>query len=197
MSIDKKTLRKEMLARRDALSLQERKEKSERIAKLVLGLEEFQNANVVLLYDSIRSEVEAAEIAQEAKRQNKMLYYPRVMGREMKFYLVDDTTEMEISPYGIREPNPESTVEYKPSEVDKVFVLMPGAAFDKEGNRIGYGGGYYDKYLQWLGDIVPSENICKLAAAYKCQLLEASVIESETHDVKVDGIVTEDFMLRI
>lgn len=196
MSIDKKTLRKEMLARRDALSLQERKEKSERIAKLVLGLEEFQNANVVLLYDSIRSEVEAAEIAQDAKRQNKMLYYPRVMGREMKFYLVDDTTEMEISPYGIREPNPESTVEYKPSEVDKVFVLMPGAAFDKEGNRIGYGGGYYDKYLHWLEVQVKQERIYKTAVAYECQLVELGGIESERHDVRVDCVVTEKQLYR-
>lgn len=197
MSLDKKKLRKEMLARRDALTIQERKEKSEEIAKHVITLEEFQNANVVLIYDSIRSEVETAEIAQEAKSQNKMVYYPRVIGNEMKFYLVDEATEMEISPYGIWEPKPESTVEYEPNEGDKVFVLMPGAAFDEEGNRIGYGGGYYDKYLQWLGGIVPSENICKLAVAYKCQLLEAGVIESELHDVKVDGIVTEDFMLRI
>ena len=83
MSIDKKTLRKEMLARRDALTLQERKEKSERIAKCVIALEEFQNANVVLIYDSIRSEVETAEIAQKAKSQNKMVYYPRVIGNEM------------------------------------------------------------------------------------------------------------------
>lgn len=186
-----------MLARRDALTLQERKEKSERIAKRVVEINEFQNANMVLLYDSIKSEVETAEIAQEAERLHKKLYYPRVIGNEMKFYLVDEATEMEISPYGIWEPKPESTVEYKPSEGDKVFVLMPGAVFDEEGNRIGYGGGYYDKYLRSLVSVVSAENIYKVAAAYKCQLLEAGVIESELHDVKVDSIVTEDFMLRI
>lgn len=197
MSLDKKKLRKEMLARRDALPLQERKEKSEGIAKHVITLEEFQNANVVLLYDSIRSEVETAEIAQEAERLHKKLYYPRVMGNEMKFYLVDEATEMEISPYGIWEPKPESTVEYKPSEGDKVFVLIPGAVFDEEGNRIGYGGGYYDKYIHWLEGVVPAENIYKLAVAYRCQLIESGMIECEPHDVKVDAIVTDDFMLRI
>lgn len=197
MSLDKKTLRKEMLARRDALTLQERKEKSEGIAKHVITLEEFQNANVVLLYDSIRSEVETAEIAQEVKRLHKELYYPRVMGREMKFYLVDDTTEMEISPYGIQEPKLEAAVEFKPSKNDKIFVLMPGAAFDKEGNRIGYGGGYYDQYIHWLEGVVPAENIYKLAVAYRCQLVESGMIEREPHDMRVDGIVTEGFMLRI
>ena len=67
----------------------------------------------------------------------------------------------------------------------------------KEGNRIGYGGGYYDKYIHWLEGMVPAENIYKLAVTYRCQLVEIDIIESEPHDMKVDGIVTEDFMLRI
>ena len=126
-----------------------------------------------------------------------MLYYPRVMGSEMNFYLLDEGTEMEVGSFGIREPKPESTVGYKPSEGDKVFVIMPGAAFDKEGNRIGYGGGYYDKYLHWLASMISNENIYKVAVAYECQLVENGLIERKPHDVKVDGIVTEEFVLRI
>ena len=197
MGLDKKKLRKETLARRDRLTLQEREEKSERIAKRVIVSEEFQNANVVLLYDAIRSEVDTTRIVQEVRRWNKNLYYPRVMGCEMKFYRVNETTEMEISPYGIREPKLESTVEYGPEKSDKILVLMPGAVFDEEGNRIGYGGGYYDKYLHWLSSMIPTENIYKVAVAYVCQLVENGVMESEPHDVKVDCIVTEDFTLRI
>lgn len=192
MSLGKKEVRKEILARRNRLSEQERKEKSEWIAKRVTALEVFQSADVVLLYASMKSEVETDAILREARRQGKQIYYPRVIGDKMEFYLVVEATEMELSSYGIREPKPESTVAFEPREQDKIFVLMPGAVFDEAGNRIGYGGGYYDKYLQWLVGVTPSENICKAAVAYECQMVESGLIESEPHDVCVDYVITEN-----
>lgn len=68
---------------------------------------------------------------------------------------------------------------------------MPGAVFDEAGNRIGYGGGYYDKYLHWLENMLPFENICKVAVAFECQLVDLGMIENEPHDVQVNYIVTE------
>lgn len=101
---NKKELRKEILAKRDGLSLKERKEKSSVIAQKVIVLEEFIKSNKILLYSHIRSEVETTDVYAEAKRLGKDIYYPRVLGDKMEFYFVDETTEFEMSPFGVREP---------------------------------------------------------------------------------------------
>ena len=98
---------------------------------------------------------------------------------------------MEISSYGIKEPKPESTTVYMPKEEDMILVVLPGAVFDRDGNRIGYGGGYYDKYLCWLESKVSPERIYKVALAYECQMVDVAVIENEPHDIKVDCVITE------
>jgi 5-formyltetrahydrofolate cyclo-ligase len=189
--MDKKILRKEFLARRSELSLEEREEKSTKIADLVIALEAFEKSDKVLLYAPIRGEVETEKIYRSARLLSKDVYYPRVQGKEMEFYLVNETTEYEMSRYGIKEPKPESTIAYEPKVSDRVFVVIPGAAFDREGNRIGYGGGYYDKYLHWLKGRLPSEQICKVAVAYECQMVETGNIEKELYDVQMDYILTE------
>lgn len=191
MFANKKDLRKTVLKLRDALSVNERKEKSFRIAGKVIGMPEFQRSNVVLLYDAIRSEVDTTAILQEAKSLKKRIYYPRVIGDKMKFYLVEDATEFEISRFGIREPRMVDEKEFVPKGQDKILVLMPGVAYDEAGNRIGYGGGYYDKYLEWLTEYVSLESIYKVGIAFSCQMVELGVIEAELHDVKVDCVIRE------
>lgn len=187
----KKDLRKEILAKRNALSQQERFAKSGQIASEVITLKAFAQSEIVLLYAPIKSEVDTQGIFLEAKRLGKSIYYPRVLGEHMEFYRIDERTEYEISTYGIREPKPESTKAYEPDKDDTVLVVMPGAVFDGDGNRIGYGGGYYDKYLQKLELIVPTEKIYKLALAYECQMVASGRIACEPHDVKVDCVITE------
>lgn len=194
---NKKELRKEILARRNALSLQEREEKSAKIANKVIALEKFQKSNIVLLYAPIRSEVETNAIYLEARRLGKSVYYPRVLGNDMEFYFVDETTTLEQGSFGIREPKPEATRQFMPNVQDNIFVLMPGAVFDEAGNRIGYGGGYYDKYLEWLASVMPAEQICKVAVGFACQMVEKGRIVKETHDVRVDYIVTESQVIEL
>ena len=161
--MDKKELRKEIILIRDALPVEVRNKKSALIADKVIKLKEFQNANVVLLYHAIRSEVETSRIYEVANQLGKTVYCPRVLGDKMEFYLADDSTEYEISKYGIREPKMIVEKSYAPKVEDRVIVLMPGAAYDEEGNRIGYGGGYYDKYLEWLETKLGSKNVCKVS----------------------------------
>ena len=189
--MNKKELRKEILARRDGLSQKERAEKSAQIVTKVLELEGLKRANKILSYASMRSEVETDEIYRKARELGKEIYYPRVQGDKMEFYFVEDMMKFEISTFGVREPQIELAKQFSHREDDVVFVLMPGVAFDKEGNRIGYGGGYYDKYLHWLEGIVKSENICKVAVAYECQMVDIGKIDVEEHDVRPDYIVTE------
>lgn len=191
----KKELRREVLVRRDAMSQQVCIEKSGMIADKVIRMPEFQKSNKILLYAPIRNEVETKEIREEAKCLKKEIFYPRVLGKEMKFYRVGESTEFETSPYGICEPKPELAELFVPEKEDMIFVLVPGVVFDEAGSRIGYGGGYYDKYLQWLEEEISVDNICKVAIAYDCQLVEEGRIKKETHDVAMDFIVTETRLL--
>ena len=194
---NKSEIRKEVRRLRDALPQEVRKERSAQIASRVIELQEFQCANVVLLYSAIKSEVETVLIYEEAKRLEQSVYYPRVIGDRMEFYLIDEATEFETSTFGVCEPKIDEARCYVPNEKDSVFVLVPGLAFDKEGNRIGYGGGYYDKYLYWLEKKMVVANICKAAVAYDCQMFVPGMIESESYDIRVDYIVTEREMYKI
>lgn len=189
--MSKKELRKEVLEKRSRFSEQERCAKSRVIAQKVMELDAFQKSDKVLLYAPIRNEVETEELYCKAKELQKDIYYPKVIGTEMEFYRVDETTKMELGKYGIWEPVPESTDVYNPEDDDLIFVVMPGAVFDRAGNRIGYGGGYYDKYLHRLGDRVSSKQICKVAVAYECQLVEQGLIKQEIYDIRMDYIITE------
>lgn len=198
MSLEKKReLRKTVLARRDALSEQDREEKSECIANAVIHMKEFENSTAILLYDSIRSEVKTTAIAQEARRKNKKLYYPRVTGKTMEFYLMDDETEMEIGSYGICEPKLEPLKAYVPKVEDGLLIIIPGVGFDEDGNRIGYGGGYYDKYLATLESVLAKEQISKVALAYECQILKHGIINTERYDKKVNYVITENRQIKV
>lgn len=189
--VSKKELRKEILARRDALSEKERREKSTRISKGVTEQEEFQKANKVLLFASCKSEVDTMEIFDVARINNKDIYYPKVIGKEMEFYQIHSKEELLEGYRGIYEPESNPNKMFVPQLKDKIFVLMPGAVFDEDGNRIGYGGGYYDKYLQQLENIVPRENIWKTAIAFECQMVEKGKIPIEKYDIKPDYVITE------
>ena len=195
--MNKKELRKKFIQLRNALSEEMRKEKSKRIASRVIAMQEFQKTEVVLLYNAIRSEVETKEIFQEAKRLGKPIYFPRVIGDEMEFYLIEEDSKLEVSSFGIYEPEMSDEKRFLPKEQNAVFVLMPGVAFDKAGNRIGYGGGYYDKYLKWLQENLPNGDICKAAVGYECQMLDKEVIETEEYDMRCDYIVTEERVLKV
>ena len=189
--VKKKELRKEVLKLRDTLTKEERKEKSNQIAKRVIAMNEFKKANVILLYEAIRSEVETTAICEAAKQMEKVIYWPRVIGDRMEFYLVNDVTEFEISRFGIREPKMVEENRFVPQKQDEIMVVMPGVAFDEEGNRIGYGGGYYDKYLQWLEGLVEPCCIYKIGVAFKPQIVKVGQIETEVHDVRADYVVWE------
>ena len=195
--MNKKELRKKFIQLRNALSEEMRKEKSKKIASSVIAMQEFQKAEVVLLYNAIRSEVETKEIFQEANRLGKPIYFPRVIGDEMEFYLIEEDSKLEVSSLGIYEPEMSDEKRFLPKEQNAVFVLMPGVAFDKAGNRIGYGGGYYDKYLKWLQENLPNGDICKVAVGYECQMLDKEVIETEEYDMRCDYIVTEERVLKV
>lgn len=189
--VNKKELRKEILTCRDEMSNCVREEKSHQIANYIIMLEAFQKSTKVFLYAPIRSEVDTQGIYYEARRQEKEVYYPVVHGDEMEFYRVDNVAEFKVGTFGVREPEADEIKRFVPNENDCIVMIIPGAVFDKEGNRIGYGKGYYDKYLQKLTNVLKSASVCKIALAYECQIVDVGEIVSEVHDIRMDYVATE------
>ena len=145
----KKWLRKEAAAIRDAISEQERTEQSERIFRRVIELEEYHNSDAILCYYSIGSEVDTHKFLDRAVRDGKRVYIPRVLSKEeMRFYLYGPG-ELAVSRFGIPEPaeDPEKEFVFEKEIPGKCLVVMPGLSFDTDGGRLGYGGGYYDRFL--------------------------------------------------
>jgi len=116
---------------------------------------------------------------------------PKVMGDDMAFYRIQSESELLEGYRGIREPaaNPETLFEVNQGE--KIFVLLPGAVFDKEGGRIGYGKGFYDRFLHNLEKEIDIDDLCKMAVAFECQIVEEGRIEKQIHDISPDYLVTE------
>lgn len=208
----KKALRKEILQLRDALTLEEHQYKSHQITAQVVAQKEFMEAEHILLFASYKSEVDTTELFQTTINAGKSVYYPKVIGSEMEFYKVEKAEELIEGYRGIREPKADerkkfvldadinkhklqsdSVKSYISQSKEKICVIMPGAVFDKDGNRIGYGGGFYDKFLQRL------ENACitKIAVAFDCQIVENGKIERKVHDIKPNYIVTEHHIISI
>lgn len=164
-------------------SLADRKKKDPMIAAQVRALKEYQEAKMVFIYVSFRDEVDTTGIMESAWREGKRVACPRIQGKEMTFYEVFSWDDFHEGMMGILEPN-ETTVLVTPGTANS-FMLMPGLAFDRERRRIGYGGGYYDRYLKIWGGTIPTA-----ALAYTEQIWEQ--LPSEKQDIRPDRIITEE-----
>ena len=172
------------------MTIEERQTKSFKIAQKVCQMAEFRDANKILLFASYKSEVDTTSIFEEAQRLDKIIYYPKVMGTEMVFYQVKEKSDLLEGYRGIMEPLVNQEKQFSPMEEDKIFVLMPGAVFDAERKRIGYGGGYYDKFLQEV-EFSLKKKVCKVAVAFSCQIVSEGNIILEEHDIQPDYVITE------
>lgn len=182
----KKDIRKQILKIRDELVTEELARRSEKITKLVCNTQAYKEAGTILLYADYHNEVSTDQLFQDAISKGKKVFYPKVFGQEMEFYHVKDLSELKFGYKGIREPqeNPIKRFFYK--KQDNTLMIVPGVAFDTSGFRIGYGKGYYDKYLCNRG------MIAKFALAFDFQILEK--IPAEECDVKMDKVITEELI---
>ena len=160
------------MRKRDDLSPEERKRGSVLLTERILGHQWYYMAEYLLCFASYGSEISSWEILQEALKSGKMVYVPKVVqedAREMRFYRITALEELMEGYRGIPEPVGD-TEEYDctPERSEHTLVLMPGAAFDKFRNRIGYGRGFYDKFLADN----PGLQLRTIAVGYKCQLVE-------------------------
>ena len=187
--MDKKELRRQMILRRDRLTEGEREIKSRRIMEELWDWDAFQKAQIILSYCSFRSEVITEEMNQQILKEGRELFLPKTYPEchEMKFFRVMDLQDLECGYQGIIEPKEGKTL-FEPNQTrdeDSVFMLMPGVAYDSWGNRLGYGGGYYDRYLEKYGEKIGTT--CMLAF----DIQQAEKIETEICDIRPSRIITD------
>ena len=175
----KKNIRKIILALRDGISTDQRIAKSREIEERLFSLPEFKSARTVLFFASFRSEVDTGTMIRRALAFGKRVVLPKVKGVELALFEITDFVN-DVSPgsWGIPEPHEARPVRL--GELD--LIIVPGAAFDCRGNRLGYGAGFYDKLLA-------SFNKTTVALAFEAQIVPQ--VPAELHDVPVKKVVTE------
>lgn len=183
---DKAEIRKRVLAARDALDPATRGDFSARITPRLLTLPAYRDARRVMAYVGFGTEFDTATLIADVLARDKSLVLPRVerAARALRLHAVrDPETELAAGVWGIREPRPELCAEVAPETVD--FVLVPGVAFTARCERLGYGGGYYDRLIPAFAG-----RAALVVAAYSLQIVpELPVTPS---DRTVDRVVTEN-----
>ncbi len=177
-------LRRDIAAKRRAIDPQWAKTASERIAENLLSMAVFQSAGTVALYMAIGGEVNLDALFQKCWDLGKRTCIP-VFNAEAKIYeMAEVTAETKYSTghFGIREPI--SSTPYPTNQID--LMIVPGVAFDRKGNRLGRGGGYYDRLLEGFSG-------ASVAVAFDFQILPK--IPADPHDKPVDFLVTETELL--
>lgn len=175
----KKSLRRSVLQLRDGLSEEEQKRAAFLITERILGHQWYYLSDVVLGFAGYGSEINTDEILTESLRSGKKLYLPRIEGDEMHFYRVHNLSELQIGYKGIREPKGDSErYVYEADKAVRTLMLMPGVAFDMLRNRMGYGKGFYDRFLEDK----PELQLRTIGIGHKCQMVEE--VPCDEHDVK-------------
>lgn len=170
----KKKLRKDCIKVRDELSLEIRDRGALLITERILGHQWFYLSDTILGFASFGSEIDTTELLGETLRLKKKLFLPKVLGNTMEFYQVNDLSELKVGYRGILEPSGEGKrfrLEECPAE--KTLLLMPGVAFDLFGNRLGYGGGFYDRFLT----LYPELNTRTIAIGFSAQRVQQIPVE--------------------
>ena len=175
--MDKKELRRAIRERKRAMTEEEIVSRSAKLGVLFTQSDAYKNAKTIYGYLPYNQEVRTVPMLEQALKDGKRVAVPKVYGDEMKFLYLDDLTKVSKGYAGIPEP-----IADEPVADDKTaLVLMPGLAFDPAGHRIGYGGGFYDKFL------AAEPNHPTLALCYEFQMLP--VLDTEEHDIPVDTVL--------
>jgi 5-formyltetrahydrofolate cyclo-ligase len=185
----KKDIRAEVLKRRDSIPPDRKAEKDSAIKNALFNLEEFIDARSVLMYASFRTEADTLGQLDAILCLGKKLVIPLVDSRQKTLTLYEIRETFELKPGYMGIPEPDVAEDRKVDLKDIDIIVIPGTGFDIRGNRLGYGGGYYDRLLADT-----DKNIPKVALAFEEQIIDD--IPSEYHDMKVDIIVTDERVIR-
>ena len=185
-------LRKRILGARDRLSDNDRHEKSVSVMNNFLGLPELQQWTTLFMYVNFRSEVETVELIMGLLRQQGMrVAVPLVDASAVSMIpLLIEDPEKDLAPgyYNIPEPDPRKSLRLKAIEIDA--AIIPGSVFDIHGGRLGYGGGYYDRFL-----VNDAPQARRIGFAFELQLVDK--VPLEPHDQPLDILITEKRIVNI
>ncbi|MBN2898582.1 MAG: 5-formyltetrahydrofolate cyclo-ligase [Clostridia bacterium] len=185
----KSEIRKLLISKRMAQTSEEIAEKSAKIIDAVIKSGVLEAKKRIMVYMDFRKEVQTEKLIHYLLAHDYEVVLPRVSDDKstMELYLIGSDEDMQASDFGILEPIPSKERQVASHTLD--LILSPGVGFTKEGYRIGYGGGFYDKMLADIRDVT----VCALA--FECQMVEELPIEP--HDQKLDMIITETHIYRI
>ncbi len=186
----KQKLKDDIFRKRKSLSKMEAEEKSCITKEKLYSMPLFKKSKNILTYVSFNNEVDTISIIKELlTKKEKNVLVPYVdKDKLVQISKINSFDDLEPKTFGILEPRENKIKNFDINELD--LVVVPGIAFDKNGHRIGYGYGYYDKFLKNL-----NKNTAKIALAFDFQIVDK--IPEEKHDVPMDIIVTEKRILKI
>lgn len=181
---EKKKLRESILAKRNELSPEYRQIASEKIIKKVLELEDFRNARTVMSFVSFGTEVSTRKFIEKCWQLGKRVVVPLaiIKTKELIVYEISNWQQLEAGVYGILEPIPVKERQVDAREID--FVLNPGVVFGEDLNRVGYGGGFYDRFYHLL-----NKECKRVAVGFDIQLVKE--VPTNQYDIPVDMLITE------
>ncbi|MGQ9504736.1 MAG: 5-formyltetrahydrofolate cyclo-ligase [Thermogutta sp.] len=186
LALAKQQLRQQLREIQNRLDPQSIGRASQSIQRTVRGLPEYHAARAIMTYVSMGKEVETRQLLSDMQKDGKIVVIPWCAGDDLRLFRFRSFDELERGTLGILEPK----IALR-SQEDKLFypqdldvILVPGLGFDRNGNRLGRGRGYYDRFLKTV-----SPNVIRVGLAFECQLVEA--IPVSPNDEQVDLIVTE------
>ena len=182
--MDKKALRKQIIQKRLTLSDTERSQASDAVFQLLVSLEMITQAKTVSSFVTFGAEIQTDAINHWLLEQKKCLVLPYIspVEKEMTFHEVHNLEELILNDFGILEPVPTIHKVITIGEID--CVITPGVAFDNQGYRLGYGGGFYDRFFSQIEKTIP-----KIGIAFECQLVESLPVAS--YDMPINHLITE------
>ena len=175
--MNKQELRRAIRERKRAMTEEEIVERSNALAEKFYNSPAYQAASTIYGYLPYNQEVRTVPMLQRALDEGKRVAVPKVYGEEMRFIYLEDLTQVSKGYAGIPEPIADAPV----AEDPRALVLMPGLAFDPQGHRIGYGGGFYDRFL------AQEPNHPTLALCYEFQM--QAHLDTEEFDIPVDTVL--------
>jgi 5-formyltetrahydrofolate cyclo-ligase len=182
----KRAVRRRVLASRDAMPASERERASARIVDLVMSLPEVERASVVMVFWSFGSEPDTAALLEALHARRIRVALPRLVDSEMEPHAYAPGDTVSETSFGAREPSEGESLD--PSAID--VVVTPAVAFDRMGRRVGYGGGYYDRFFPRT-----RPDTFRVGVGFDVQLID-DALPSGHFDRELDGVVTESGVVR-
>lgn len=178
--LNKKQIRQTLLKKRNGLDRSDVIEASQGILEKIIVAEEFELCKQLFLYAPLGNEIDMSKLFYFAKENGKAIGFPKVMSKEeILFYRVQELNELEAGKFGLLEPNSQWVMECS----KLTLMIIPGIAFDLQGYRIGFGAGYYDRYLS------KNSPLATFGVAYSWQVFDQ--IPKEEYDLALTRIITE------